>query len=227
MVTSPIDSALQHSTSDCDCLATALDLLGKSDSSPDYGSSSLKQARTPTETLIFENRSVATAVDNMLQRSCAHDSQVLIILAFVVSKVLGRYGRAARVAPLSQCGSPPQSPRTSSAFGQKRHPPSSMALAQIHGEDSCRAAGQLVLGELHRALKLVNELAARLNERGSRSSSPDWMRRSASAGLNGEGLGQASTVSFSPTMLDHLGNDLRGQLKAVVATITGMLQGAA
>ncbi|KAK4502082.1 hypothetical protein PRZ48_007893 [Zasmidium cellare] len=228
MVNSPMETSRQHSTSDCDCLTTALDLLGKSDTQPDFSSSSVRQGKTPTETLISENQSVASAVDNILQCSCAQDSQVLIILALVVSKVLGRYGRAARVGPSSQGGSPPLGPRSMPSMGMTRHRPSSMTMAHIHGEDSGRAAGQLVLGELHRALKLVNELAARLNASGSSSGSPEWMRRPGSAGPNGgSSLDPTSTVSFSPSMLDQLGSDLREQLKAVVATITGMLQGTA
>jgi hypothetical protein len=227
MTSSPPDSSPHHSISDCNCLTTALGLLGKSDSSAGNGFGPVKQSFSPTESLISENESVAVSVDNILQCSYARDSQVLIILALVVSKVLGRYLRAARVAPAVQGTIPPQSPRSSSAFAQNQYHQSGMAKAYVHGEDSVRTAGQLVLGELHRALKLVNRLAARLNERGSCCSTPDSIRGPSSAGLSQKGFDEASMVSFSSTMLDQLGTDLRAQLKSVVATITGMLQGAA
>ncbi|KAH8653266.1 hypothetical protein BGZ60DRAFT_533446 [Tricladium varicosporioides] len=222
LTSNPPDSSLHHSISDCNCLATALGLLGKSESS-DFGS--VKQSFSPTESLISENERVAVSVDNILQCRYSQDSQVLIILALVVSKVLDRYLRAARVAPAVQ-GVTPQNLHSSSAFAQKQYPQSGMAKAYVHGEDSVRTAGQLVLGELHRALKLVHGLTARLNERGSGYSTPDWTRGTSPAGLSQKSFDEMSMISFSSTMLDQLGTDLRGQLKSVVATITGMLQGA-
>ncbi|KAF2258318.1 hypothetical protein CC78DRAFT_621925 [Lojkania enalia] len=230
MTSSPTDSSLHHSISDCNCLSTALGLLAKSDSSAGNGFGPAKQSFSPTESLISENESVAISVDNILQCRYAQDSQVLIILALVVSKVLDRYLRAARVAPAAQEAISPQSRRPSSAFAQKLHHQSRMAKAYVHGEDSVRMAGQLVLSELHRVLKLVNALAARLNELGSGCSTLDWMRGggpSPAGLLSQQGFDEASMVSFSSTMLDQLGTDLRRQLKSVVATITGMLQGAA
>lgn len=227
MTSSPPDSSPHDSISDCNCLTTALGLLSKSEFSAENDFGAVKQTFSPTESLISENESVAISVDNILQCRYAQDSQVLIILALVVSKVLGRYLRAARVAPAVQGAITPQSPRSLSAFAQEQYHESGMAKAYVHGEDSVRTAGQLVLGELHRALKLVNGLAARLNERGSGCCTPDWMRGSNPAGLSQKGFDEEGLVSFSSKMLNQLGTDLRGQLKSVVATITGMLQGAA
>jgi hypothetical protein len=223
---SPPDSSPHLSISDCNCLTTALGLLSKSNSSPDNSFGPVKRPFSPTESLISENESVAVSVDNILQCSYAQDSQILILLALVVSKVLDRYLRAARVAPALHGAIPPQSPRSSSALAQKQYHQSGMAKAYVQGEDSGRTAGQLVLGELHRALKLVNRLTARLNERGTFCTTPDWMRGLGSAGLSQKGFDENSMVSFSSIMLDQLGTDLRGQLKSVVATITGMLQDA-
>ena len=226
MTSSIPDSSPHDSINDCNCLTTALGLLSKSEFSAENDIGAVKQTFSPTESLISENESVAISVDNILQCRYAQDSQVLIILALVVSKVLDRYLKAARVAPAVQGAITPQSPRSLSAFAQEQYHESGMAKAYVHGEDSVRAAGQLVLGELHRALKLVNGLAARLNERGSGCSTPDWMRRSNPAGLSQKGFDEEGLVSFSSKMLNQLGTDLRGQLKSVVATITGMLQGA-
>ena len=92
--------------------------------------------------------------------------------------------------------------------------------------DNSRATGQLVFGELHRALRLVNEVTARLRDHGSRCSSPDWTRGSSSVGSSRGSLDEAGLVSFSPSMLDQLGSDLLEQLKIVMATITEMLQNA-
>lgn len=219
---SPPESSPHDSITDCNCLTTALGLLSKSDTSTYTGFGPEKQSFSPTESLISENESVAISVDNILQCSYAQDSQVLILLALVVSKVLDGYLRAARVAPGAI---QPQSSRSSSAFTCPLS--TEMANAYVHGEDSLRTAGQLVLGELHRALKLVNGLATRLNECGSYRSSPDWMRRSSSAGLSPTGFDKSGAVSFSSAIMDQLGMDLRRQLKSVVATITRMLQGAA
>jgi len=220
----PIISS-HHSVSDCNCLTTALGLLAKSESLADQGFGPGNPPFCPTESLILENERVVVSVDSILQCRHTHDSQVLIILALVVSKVLDRYLRAARVAPATT----EQGLRSSSAFTQKQYHQSGMAKAYLHGEDSLRTAGQLVLGELHRVLKVVNGLATRLNERGSRSSTPNsktagWMGPSSSGSTRG--FDEPSIVSFSSTMLDQLGTDLRGQLKSVIATITGMLQGA-
>jgi len=222
LTSNPPGSSPHHSISDCNCLATALGLLGKSECS-DFGS--VKQSFSLTESLILVNESVAVSVDNILQCRYSQDSQVLIILALVASKVLDRYLRAARASPAVQ-GVIPQNPHSSSAFAQKQYSQSGMAKAYVYGEDSVRTAGQLVLGEMHRALKLVHGLAARLNERGSGYSTPDWMRGTSPAGLSQKSFDEASMICFSSTVLDQLGRDLRGQLKSVVANITGMLQGA-
>ncbi|CAO2655479.1 Nn.00g105430.m01.CDS01 [Neocucurbitaria sp. VM-36] len=227
MLSSPPGFSTHHSSSDCNCLTTALGLLSKSASSAGNGFGPMTQSFSPTESLISENESVAVAVDNILQCTYAQDSQILIILALVVSKVLDRYLRAAKVIPAVQGAIPPQSPLSSSTFAEKQYHQSGMAKAYVHGEDSVRTAGQLVLGEFHRALKLVNGLVARLNERATCCSTSEWMRGSSSAGLAQKSFDEASIVSFSSTMLDQLGMELRGQLKSVVATITGTLQGAA
>jgi hypothetical protein len=81
----------------------------------------------------------------------AHDSQILVVLTLVVSKVLDRYLQAAKAAPARQGPVSLRIPRSSSGYGQNVFYRPDMGNSDVHGEDRIRSAGQLVLGEFHRA----------------------------------------------------------------------------
>ena len=218
------DTSLHHSIGDCDCLATALGLLSKFNSATDDGPEPADQSVSLAQSLIAKNKSVSIAVENILQCSYAQDSQVFIILALVVSKALDGYLRASRVETTAQELLPSYGSCKSSIPAQTPFHLSGVPEEYKPREDCIRTGGQLVLGELHRILKLINGLSSRLQKHGSCHGVPDWMCGSNFPGSSPQDIRKLNTVSFSSTMLNQLVPDLRRQLSTVVEKITGVMR---
>lgn len=224
-VSGPRPNRYERPSQPCCCIMTALSFLN--DSSTPLGRTVTPdgQPLAEIESVISENEGIVASMDNILQCHCSSDAYVLVILSLVVFKILGRYGRAVKAAPgvakdISQPGSP-----------YRLHRSTSVASSNCaEGEDCSRVAAQLVLGELHHALRLVNELSSRFNQHrigGKRSLSAGSSSSSSSSSVDMDVvMGDESATPFSPTMLDQLEADLRQRLRSVSLTIIGMLRGA-
>lgn len=81
----------------------------------------------------------------------------------------------------------------------------------LDGEDSARMAAQLVLSELHRVQRLVNQLSAKLKIQVARNSGVEAKGSNASFDSPDSEL----TLPFSTEMLSRLEIDLRRRLKAL------------
>ncbi|KAI1640760.1 aflatoxin regulatory protein-domain-containing protein [Biscogniauxia mediterranea] len=196
---------------------------------------------TPTLTVqevVAKNEATIEAVSAMLQCPCSHDGYLLIIMSLIVFKVLEWYTAAARKSDPhrpsnsnsnnhnnsssssssgangngSNKGSPsPHASPRSEYVGQE--PPAATSDYCLDGEDSGRMAAQLVLSELHRVQRLVNQLSQKLKMQATRKGrAPDTPD---SSGFGGAIMDYETGLPLSPVMLDQLEMDLRKRLKSL------------
>ncbi|KAL6694323.1 hypothetical protein J3F84DRAFT_400850 [Trichoderma pleuroticola] len=97
-------------------------------------------------------------------------------------------------------------------------------------DDFGRATAQLVLGELHRVQRVVNQLLPKL--KGSRFCNTErqnqqlggWGGRQQAGALPMEGLDFSPASPFSATLLEHMGSDVRKSLSTLSASIIQRLR---
>lgn len=223
----------------CDCLTLALDLLKMLSSargSPRGSSTGLDTMATSTEndinsiqTVLTKNKQSIEAVNSMLACSCAEDGFLLTILSMIVLKMLGAYAAAAR-AKLHDAGAETGKPTILTnciifSNNDQLRRLSSLYDAPSDENGSERMAAQLVLGELHRVQRLVNQLSPRLKgaleerERESRLEQDLWNRQRV--------MGESEPMTmapFSASTLDQVDSDLRKSLSNLSAGIISRLR---
>ena len=185
-----------------------------------------KDTAVPTiQVVMAKNERMIEAVGTMLRCSCSQDGYLLTILSLIVFKVLSWYAAAARTMPSSDDNSQsvpgsrtPHSPHSSSSE-QMVQEPAVIGGYHLDGEDSARMAAQLVLGELHRVQRLMNQLSAKLNVQAAKSGvdTPN--------SLGGGNSDSETTLPLSGLILDQLGVDLRKRLRALSLEIVKGLRG--
>ncbi|KUI64698.1 Sterigmatocystin biosynthesis regulatory protein [Cytospora mali] len=178
------------------------------------------------QSVVAENKATTEAVSTVLRCSCAKDGYLLVILSLVTFKLLGRYAAAAarRQAGDSKSG-PGSYPRP------------------VNHDGIVRMSAQLVLSELHRVQRLVNELSLRLKaqraEGGPASSLGEGKgegkgkgssvvgARQFGGGRRGPGgvwEGEAMMAPFSAATLEQIEIDLRRRLGALSSEIINTLR---
>jgi len=167
--------------SSCGCLLRVLGLfkhLFRSTAmacqcSKEQGDDHIDSPSLPTiQAVIAENEQTIETVTAVLQCPCSQDSYLLAIISLVIFKVLAWYAAAARDTPVTVSEQGQNSddklqanPRRPSLCHSEQvlHSPAPMiGRSPVKGEDQARAAAKLVLSELHRVQRLVNELSQRL-----------------------------------------------------------------
>ncbi|KUJ13610.1 uncharacterized protein LY89DRAFT_754499 [Mollisia scopiformis] len=186
-------------------------------------------SQTPTvQTVIAENEQIVEAVGNMLQCQCAQDGYLLTIMALIVFKVLGWYAAAARGTSASEDDNrsptkPPHSRKPSCHAEQVLQDPTVVGDYCLDGEDLGRMAAQLVLNELHRVQRVVNQLSDKLKAYGGEVRGMDTVKSGTEGRQNF--LSDSETNSpFSVLMLDQLETDIRKRLTALSLNIIDMLR---
>ncbi|MCJ1399418.1 hypothetical protein MMC11_002620 [Xylographa trunciseda] len=230
-VTSALDST-------CGCLMQALECMKIFSSTKPPAcvlSNSLDSAATASnlghsghpsaQAVVLENKKTIEAVSNMLHCSCAEDAYLLTMLSMIIFKILGRYAVAARKQPGEATERREKASRNASSKEQVRL----LSSYCPDDEDLGRIAAQLILSELHRVQRLVNQLSPRLKTRGLGASGK-------AGGISGVkdagGDSQMSSPSddemtaapFSATTLDQIEIDLRKCLSTLSSEIISMLQ---
>ncbi|KAF2133646.1 hypothetical protein P153DRAFT_393448 [Dothidotthia symphoricarpi CBS 119687] len=143
----------------------------------------------PTDVVIATNKQTMDAVAVMLQCSCSQNGYLLAIISLIVFKVLDFYGAAANTS-----------------HGPTNHKPD---------EDSTYMTVQLVLGELHRVQRLVNQFSAKMKEQTALGASDIQDKGTMTTALCGERQGNDVSTPFSKIMSDQLEIDLRKRLKSL------------
>lgn len=212
-------------TSTCGCLTQSLDLLKTFSVDPASRTSlavsfaSMTGAFTygSSSSVLSENKQSIEAISKRLAcPSCADDTFLLAVLSITILKILERYAFAAQAqyssANISELGIQRESGSANSKDNRTQSTPHIRA----------QKAAQLVLSELHRVQRLVNQLSQKLRHSKDgqiRSEGPDmepWA-------LERDHEGGPSTP-FSSTTLGHIESDVRKGLSKLSSEIIGTLR---
>jgi Aflatoxin regulatory protein/Fungal Zn(2)-Cys(6) binuclear cluster domain len=182
------------------CLTQALDLLKSISvdvSGPGSASTSWPQA------LLVENKLSTDAVHRMLACSCTEDGFLLTVLSMIMLKVLGRYSAAA-------------------GRDTARQPGCGYGTPPADGDEQQRIAARMVLSELHRVQRLVNQLSPRLKRRRDTGRPPGSLQGWGAdrdiwgclTGILGDRDDPPVTL-FSASTMDQMESDLRKSLSTL------------
>lgn len=161
------------------------------------------------QAVIARNEAIIEAVSTTLQCSCSQDAYLLSVMSLIIFKVLGWYAAVARKTPNLQsphlaCRSRPPSP-----FKPVLQNPTIVGGSYcLDGADSARTAAQLVLSELYRVRRLVDQLLSKLKAQAAKKG------RGAVETPESMDLDDGMARSLSAVMYDQLDNDLRRRLRA-------------
>ncbi|KAL8747706.1 MAG: hypothetical protein Q9190_000447 [Brigantiaea leucoxantha] len=226
-----------HAQSPCCCLVSALSHFKQlfpnappaCTVSSEQGRDNVVENVQTIQSVIADNQQALEAISNMLQCPCSQDGYVLAIMSLIVFKVLGWYAAAVRDVPASGDGQSPSKPfptdrHNSSSYHSEQvlHFPTVVGKYCIDGEDQGRMAAQLVLSELHRVQRLLNQLSQRLKTHGSRKrglETPDSVADGLAALSDGE-----VASAFSASMMDQIEMDLRKRLRTLSLEIVDTLR---
>lgn len=186
-------------------------------------------------TVILENKQSMEAISNKVAcSSCADDSFLLTVLSMIILKILERYAAVVQAQPY----------KTGNNRGEVEIPLRLPISIIYSGDDWIRAtshdyngpyancgtwreAAQLVLSELHRAQRLINQLSPKLKgpkERESQNMTPN-LRYWGRARSIGDGDRMPVTSMLAST-LDQMERDVRKSLSTLSAEIiNGLRQG--
>ncbi|KAF2468602.1 uncharacterized protein BDR25DRAFT_357527 [Lindgomyces ingoldianus] len=137
------------------------------------------------------------AISNMLECPCSHDGYLLAIMSLVVFEVVDNGGQGFMKS--NSLGSP-----------------------SLHSEQVRQCPTVLVLSELNRVQRLVNQLSEKLKTKALQDGGMDTPNSAAGGQIalfNNE-----LTSPFSTVMLDQLGTDLRKRLCGLSLEIVEMLR---
>ncbi|RAO67408.1 uncharacterized protein BHQ10_003420 [Talaromyces amestolkiae] len=226
----------------CYCLVRALGLMKQLFPNPtsnfasamedlDHHQQQQQQSNTSPpniQTVISKNQDTIEAISTMLNCSCAHDGYLLTIMSLIVFKVLGWYAAAAapKAGPTHEDISGISKPSTSHS---RKLSHSEMVVQDatvvgsycLEGADADRMAAQLVLSELHRVQRLVNQLSAKLKLQIAHETR---LNNEPSQGSSYKSEDSDFAVPLSAVTLDQIVVDLRKRLRALSVNIVESLR---
>ena len=217
----------------CGCLMRALDILkmlSSTQSTPRATSvsgtpesSTASDGDETSRVVLLENKQSIEAVNSMLAcSSCAEDSFLFTVSAMVVLKILERYAAAARS----------QSDRTRAGTAE-------VALDRVANmmdstfnnardtQGTGRRAAQLVLSELHRVQRVVNQLSPKLKEHiegGGQNLGLGLDLWDHHLVMGNNGGKTPAAASFSADTLGGLEKDVRKSLTSLSAEMINVLR---
>ncbi|KAJ5761817.1 Aflatoxin biosynthesis regulatory protein [Penicillium nucicola] len=210
--------------SPCGCVAQALDLLKMLSSAQCSFVSKLTDTDLPlswskrnnsgvTESVLSENKSHIETVNSMLScSSCTENAFLLAIISMIGLKVLERYASAARTQSFG------------SRAGSMDH--YMKALGRTCNKDDAangRVPARLVLSELHRVQRLVNQLSPKLEDpKGGNDRS--LVQECTGHRRGAEDNDMMVATFFSSSTLALMGSDLRKSLSSLSADIINRLR---
>ncbi len=202
--------------SPCSCLVQALGFMkqlfpSSSNACMTWATQGLDKATaiSTIQAVIARNEATIEAVSTMLQCSCSQDGYLLAVMSLIIFKVLGWYAAVARKTPSLQ-GPQACRSRQSSPSGQVLQNPTVVGNYCLNGADSARMAAQLVLSELHRVRRLVDQLSSKLKVQAAKKG-----RGGGAETLESLDLDNEMTLPLSAVMYDQLDVDIRKRLKAL------------
>lgn len=213
--------------------------------------------------IIFQNKQTIDSIETVLQCSCSRDGYLLVMLSMILLKVMDSYANASnnrhtafgRVTvntrasdtggdDIDEGGSissdhtksierlrPLQAP-SMTTYGHRKHG-TNIFDSGAENAGSARSSMHMVLGELHRPQRLVNQLSDRLRAEQSKVSACDTSNSHHGSGLDkcsslggGAVMGAHPSTSclFSDALLRQLGLDLRRRLQEISQEIRQALK---
>lgn len=240
---SPFDAQSSHNRTrgadtPCNCLVRALGVMKQLFSNPTSNFASAMEdldqqqqldiSLPNIQTVISKNQDTIEAINMMLKCSGAHDGYVLTIMSLIVFKVLGWYAAAAapKAAPTHEDISGISKLSTSHS---RKLSHSEMVVQDativgsycLEGADADRMAAQLVLSELHRVQRLINQLSAKLKLQIAQETR---MNNESSQGSSYKSDNSDFAVTLSAVTLDQIIVDLRKRLRALSVNIVESLR---
>lgn len=198
--------------SPCSCLAQVLDFMKQlfplpSNACTTWATQGLDTATAIPTILAVITRNEATieAMSTMLKCSCSQDGYLLSVMSLIIFKVLGWYAAVARKTPSLHGAQACYSP-----FQPALHNSTIVGSYCLDGADSDRMAAQLVLTELHRVRRLVDQLSSKLKVQAAAKKGRGGVETPESMDLDNE-----MALPLSAVMYDQLDNDLRNRLRAL------------
>lgn len=223
-----------HSQPDYCCLTKALKLLQQlfpnastvCIRSGERGSG-ITTSQLPTiQEVVTENEQTIQAITNILECSCSQDIYLLTVISLIIFKVMAWYAAAARKRTMVD-----NSLQSNSSKFQQRHflsqsdevlkSPAVVRNYHIGGEDQARMASQLILSELYRVQRLVNQLSHRM--RGDLISKPT-LNSALNGGISSADKNKNSSLPISAMILEQLEVDLRKSLRSLASDIMDTLR---
>lgn len=199
--------------SPCSCLVQALGFMkqlfpSSSNACMTWATEGLDKvtAISTIQAVIARNEATIEAVSTMLKCACSQDGYLLTVMSLIIFKVLGWYAAVARKTPSLQ-GPQACSPHQSLPSEQVLQNSTVVGSYCLDGADSTRMAAQLVLSELHRVRRLVDQLSSKLKAQAAKKGGAETPK---SLDLDNE-----MTLPLSAVMYDQFDADLREQLKAL------------
>ncbi|KAF2429262.1 hypothetical protein EJ08DRAFT_591090 [Tothia fuscella] len=200
----------------CSCLVQALGFMKQLFSSSSDACNILvtqdlemAAALSSIQAVIAQNEATIEAVSTMLNCGCSQDGYLLAVMSLIIFKVLGCYAAIARKTPVSQCSQ--RSPRYQSTTSEQALQNATiLGNYRLGGADSERMAAQLVLSELHRVRRLVDQLSSKLEVQARKEA-----RGAAAATAEMWDMENEMTLPLSGSIYDQLDADLRKRLRTL------------
>lgn len=247
---------LEENLSQCRCSSWTIGLLklfrtaSAADLSQHPGNTTLAHH---IQSIISRNRQATDRIDVILQCFYPHDSYLLVMLSMILMKVMDCYADAAQtkrlMGPEFAIGNENTSSTGSSGIkehennyttglGRSWEPSTPSPSANDRGRESYVSAAEgaysarclmhLLLGELHRPQRLVNQISGLLKAEepkssGHETSSPQLPNYSG-LGTGSAGASPHPTYPFSDVLLRRLGLDLRRRLQRLLLEIRQALK---
>lgn len=165
------------------------------------------------DSVISSNKAIIDSISIMLTCSCSLDEQLASILSLIAFKVMAWYAAAARDADHSS-----DSANNLTTLGPERvlQLPITVGKYRLNSADHCRMRAQLVLSELHRVVRLVEQLSKRFQEARARINMAASSSGAEDAATKGHWLSASVFV-----MLDA---DLRKRLQSLTKEMMAILR---
>lgn len=212
---------IRATESPCSCLVQALGFMKQlfplpSNACTTWATQGLDTATAiPTiQAVITRNEATIEAVSTMLRCSCSQDGYLLSVMSLIIFKVLDWYAAVARKTPSLHDAQACYSP-----FEPPLHNPTFVGSYHLDCADSDRMAAQLVLTELHRVRRLVDQLSSKLRVQAAVKKARGGLETPESMDLDNE-----MALPLSAVMYDQLDNDLRNRLRALSCEMLNRLR---
>jgi hypothetical protein len=175
--TTPERPLLMHS-----CLIRALGLMEQLSHPTNTDASS---SATSITCIVAHNGTIAEALGHMLECTCSQDEYLLAILSLILLKMLGMYTQGVRSQATSETAAAASFARTSE---RNEH------------EMCARKAAQLVLSELHRVRRLIEQVSAKFTLQLSTADRRD----APSPGVSAPAFSAALHDQFGASLMERL-----------------------